>query len=98
RGIISLPIAPSPISPKGIRGRTLGLIGLGAIGSEMIPRANAFGMRVIGWSRSLTREAAGAMGIGYAESREALAAASDVVSVHLALNDETRGIIAAGFF
>src|SRR2546423_2035340 len=78
---------------RGIRGRTLGLIGLGAIGSEMIPRAKAFGMRVIGWSRSFTPEAAGAMGIGYAESREALAAASDVVSVHMALNDETRGII-----
>jgi D-3-phosphoglycerate dehydrogenase len=78
---------------KGIKGRTLGLIGVGAIGREMIPRAKAFGMKVIGWSRRLTPEGAAELGIGYRETREAVAAESDVVSVHLALNEETRGLI-----
>src|SRR6266568_4752886 len=50
---------------RGLFGRTLGLIGLGQIGQEMIPRARAFGMRVIAWSRSLTPDQAVALGIEY---------------------------------
>src|SRR5882762_9052865 len=48
---------------RGLYGRTLGLIGVGKIGQEMIPRAHAFGMPVIAWSRSLTSERAAAFGI-----------------------------------
>ena len=83
---------------RGLFGRTLGLIGVGKIGQEMIARAQAFGMPVIAWSRSLTPARAADLGIGYKESPEAVAAAADVVSVHLALNNETRNIIDDNFF
>src|SRR6266542_4262172 len=71
---------------RGLHGRTLGLIGVGGIGKEMIPRARAFGMPVDAWSRSLTPE------------RAQVAAAADVVSVHVALKPETRDLIDEKFF
>jgi len=83
---------------KGLKGRTLGLIGVGAIGREMIPRAKSFGMKVIGWSRRLTPEGAAELGIGWHPTREQVAAESDVVSVHLALNGETKGLLGKTFF
>lgn len=83
---------------KGLKGRTLGLIGLGAIGSEMVPRARAFGMNVVAWSRSLTPETADELGIEYANSPEAVAALADIVSVHIALTGETRRMISSRFF
>ena len=83
---------------RGLFGRTLGLIGLGKIGQEMIPRARAFGMHVVAWSRSLTPERAAELGIEYKDSPQAVAAASDVVSVHTALNSETRNSINAAIF
>ena len=78
---------------RGLYGRTLGLIGLGRIGCEMIPRAKAFGMKVCGWSRPMTYARAAELGITLLEEPEEVAAASDVLSVHLALNDGTRGKI-----
>ena len=83
---------------RGLFGRTLGLIGLGKIGQEMIPRARAFGMTVVAWSRSLTPERAAALGVEFRDSPAAVASASDVVSVHLALNSETRGLIGSEIF
>jgi len=83
---------------RGLFGRTLGLIGLGQIGRQMIPRAEGFGMPVVAWSRSLTRQVARDLGIGYCASLADVAAASDVVSVHVALNSDTRGMIGAEFF
>ncbi|HXG00387.1 MAG TPA: NAD(P)-dependent oxidoreductase [Bacteroidota bacterium] len=77
----------------GIYGKTLGLIGVGQIGKEMIPRAKAFGLRVIGWSRSLTREKAAALGIDFAGTVPDLVAQCDIISVHVALKPETRGLI-----
>jgi D-3-phosphoglycerate dehydrogenase / 2-oxoglutarate reductase len=83
---------------RGLFGRTLGLIGVGQIGQEMIPRARAFGMPIVAWSRSLSLERAAALGVEYKATPLDVAKSSDVVSVHLALNFETRGLIGAGFF
>lgn len=83
---------------RGLYGRTLGLIGVGSISTELARRAQAFGMTVIAWSRSLTDEAAEALGMTRAATPAEVAAASDVVSVHLALNDATRGFVDAAFF
>ncbi|HET9478899.1 MAG TPA: 3-phosphoglycerate dehydrogenase family protein [Pyrinomonadaceae bacterium] len=83
---------------RGLFGRTLGLIGVGRIGQEMVTRARAFGMPVIAWSRSLTPLRAAELGITHKESPKAVAAEADIVSVHLALNSETRNAIDADFF
>jgi D-3-phosphoglycerate dehydrogenase len=83
---------------RGLFGRTLGLIGLGGIGCEMCPRARAFGMKVVGWSRRLTPERARDLGIERKDSPTEVAAASDVVSVHVALNPETTKLIGQDFF
>ena len=83
---------------RGLYGRTLGLIGVGKIGQEMIPRARAFGMRVIAWSRSLTPQVAEQLGIEYEETAKDVARKADVVSVHLALKPETKGLIGSEFF
>src|SRR5712691_10683747 len=83
---------------RGLYGRALGLIGLGKIGQEMIPRARAFGMPVVAWSRSLTRDRATALGIEYKATPLEIAGAADVVSVHLALNPETKSLIDTDFF
>jgi D-3-phosphoglycerate dehydrogenase / 2-oxoglutarate reductase len=83
---------------RGLFGRTLGLIGLGQIGREMIPRAKGFGMPVAAWSRSLTPESAEQLQIEYKSSLENVASAAGIVSVHVALNEQTRGLIGANFF
>ncbi|CAL8978191.1 Glyoxylate/hydroxypyruvate reductase B [Propionicimonas sp. T2.31MG-18] len=83
---------------RGLHGRTLGLIGLGAIGREMIPRARGFGMPVVAWSRSLTEERAAGLGIRRAASPEEVATLADVVSVHVALDATTRGLLGGSFF
>lgn len=83
---------------RGLFGRTLGLIGVGGIGREMIPRARAFGMPVVAWSRSLTPARARELGVERKESPEEVARAADVVSVHVALKPETKGLIGQSFF
>jgi D-3-phosphoglycerate dehydrogenase / 2-oxoglutarate reductase len=83
---------------KGLLGATLGLIGTGQIGQEMITRAKGFGMSVVAWSRSLTPGRAKELGIERKESPLEVAAASDAVSVHVALKEETRGIMNQEFF
>lgn len=86
---------------KGIYGRTLGLVGFGSIGQEMARRAEAFGMVVRVWSRrfaegaAAAREAGARFGVEVVDSPKTLAATSDVLSVHLALTPETKGMIGA---
>ncbi len=83
---------------RGLFGRTLGLVGVGKIGAEMIPRAQSFGMRVVAWSRSLTRERAAELGIEFMDSPAAVAREADIVSVHVALNADTRAFLNPEFF
>ncbi|AKV01965.1 D-3-phosphoglycerate dehydrogenase [Labilithrix luteola] len=83
---------------RGLYGRTLGVLGTGTIGREVIARARAFGMPVVAWSRSLTAAAARELGVVAVGSPTEVAAASDVVSVHLALKPETRGLVSDGVF
>src|SRR5919202_1084007 len=83
---------------RGLYGRTLGLIGTGQIGQEVIARARAFGMPVVAWSRSLTDERAAELGVERKESPADVARDADIVSVHVALKPETRGMLGADFF
>jgi D-3-phosphoglycerate dehydrogenase len=83
---------------RGLLGRTLGLVGTGQIGREVAQRARAFGMRVVAWSRSLTEELAAELGVERRESLRDVAREADVVSVHVALKPETRGLINSDFF
>jgi phosphoglycerate dehydrogenase-like enzyme len=76
-----------------LHGRTLGLLGLGKIGSRVAQVGLAFGMRVTAWSQNLTKERADEAGVQLAPSKEELLADSDFVSVHLALGDRTRGLL-----
>ena len=71
-----------------LEGRTIGLVGLGAIGSRMARSCAALGMRVLAFSRS-GRAAEGVSAVSF----ERLLAESDVVSLHLPLNDATRGLM-----
>ncbi|MDX6444877.1 MAG: D-3-phosphoglycerate dehydrogenase / 2-oxoglutarate reductase [Blastocatellia bacterium] len=83
---------------RGLFGRKLGLVGLGSIAQEMIPRAKAFGMPVVAWSRSLTPERAAELGVERMETPLDVACAADIVSVHVALKLDTRALIGPDFF
>ena len=83
---------------RGLFGRTIGLVGLGKIGLEMIPRAQAFGMPVVAWSRSLTPEKAERLGVERMNSPLDVARAADIVSVHVALKPDTKKMINEAFF
>ena len=75
---------------RDLAGATLGLVGLGAIGQAVAARAQAFGLRVLGWSRSGRT----VPGVEHA-SLDRVLADSDFVSLHLASTPETRGLIDA---
>lgn len=77
-----------------LAGKTLGLVGLGRIGTRMAEYGAAFGMNVIGWSQNLTAQAAARVGAVRVEKAE-LFERADVVSVHVVLSERTRGLIGA---
>ncbi len=83
---------------RGVYGCTLGIVGIGQIGREVIARAKAFGMNVVGWSRSLTPETAAQMGISFRQTIIEVARDSDILSIHLALAPDTKGFIGADIF
>jgi D-3-phosphoglycerate dehydrogenase len=78
-----------------LRGRTLGIWGYGKIGRLVAGYAKAFGMQVLVWGGEASRAAAQEHGFKAAPSREAFFAEADVLSLHLRLNEATRGIVTA---
>jgi phosphoglycerate dehydrogenase-like enzyme len=80
--------------PLGLTGRTLGIVGLGALGGGVARVAKAFDMNVIAWSENLTNERCVEVGARKVSKQE-LFAQSDIVSVHLVLSERTRGIVGA---
>jgi D-3-phosphoglycerate dehydrogenase len=82
---------------RGLHGRTLGIVGLGQIGREIAARAQAFGMRVVAWSRSLTHEEADRLGVAYAQTPLEVAHLADAVSINVAANAETKHLVNAEF-
>ncbi|WP_250288772.1 D-2-hydroxyacid dehydrogenase family protein [Streptomyces atroolivaceus] len=78
-----------------LHGRTLGILGLGKIGSRVAAVGRAFGMDVVAWSENLTPERAEQAGARLAASKEELLGAGDFVSVHLVLSERTRGLLGA---
>ena len=75
-----------------LRGKTLGLVGLGRIGSEVAAVAHALGMNVIAWSQNLDADVAASRGVR-AVTKHELFSTADVVSIHLVLSDRSRGLV-----
>ncbi len=80
-----------------LRGKVLGLVGLGNVGSEVARIGKAFGMHVHAWSQNLTAEKAEASGAKLV-TKDELLSSSDIISVHLVLSHRTRGMIGAREF
>ena len=78
-----------------VRGKTLGLYGYGRIAKVVAEYARAFGMSVLVWAREDSRIRAATEGYDVAESKEAFFESCDVLSLHMRLIDETRGIVTA---
>ncbi len=82
----------------GLKGRTLGVVGLGNIGEEVARRALAFDLDVVAWSRSLTAKRAQQLGIGYCESAVDVARSASIVTLHVASTPETHHLADRTFF
>jgi phosphoglycerate dehydrogenase-like enzyme len=77
-----------------IEGKTLGIVGLGKLGSKVAGMAKVFGMNVIAWSPNLTPEKCKEAGVGYA-SKEELFSTADIITVHMVLSERSRGLVGA---
>jgi D-3-phosphoglycerate dehydrogenase len=82
----------------GIKGKTLGIIGLGNIGEEVVRRARAFDVEIAAWSRSLTEERAADLGVTYCDTPTHLAGTADIVTLHVAATPDTRHLADRSFF
>jgi D-3-phosphoglycerate dehydrogenase / 2-oxoglutarate reductase len=79
----------------GVFGKTLGVIGTGRIGREVIHRAHAFGLRILAWSPSLTDEQAAELGAQRSENVDDIFREADIVTLHVPLRSETRKLVNA---
>ncbi len=77
---------------EGLHGKTLGVIGLGRLGSQVARVGAAFGMNLVAWSQNLTAARAGEFGARLV-SKDELLSDSDFVTIHLVLSDRTRGLL-----
>ncbi len=83
---------------RGLAGRTLGIMGYGAIGRAVAQRARALDMKIITWSPlDLTPEQAESQGVGWCDTPEELAARADAITIHMASTPETKHVIGAKF-
>jgi phosphoglycerate dehydrogenase-like enzyme len=82
---------------RGLKDKTLGILGLGRLGRQVAAVGRVFGMNVVAWSQNLTAAQAAEHGATYVE-KAALFEQADVVSVHLVLSDRTRGLVGAAEF
>ena len=80
---------------EGLQGKTLGLLGLGRLGSQVARVGRAFEMEVVAWSENLTSARTAEVGVRLAASKEDLLERSDIATIHLVLSDRTRGLIGA---
>ncbi|KAI0639692.1 D-isomer specific 2-hydroxyacid dehydrogenase [Trametes polyzona] len=81
--------------PTGLAGKTLGLVGVGRLGTATGRIAKAFGMDVIGWSPNLTPERAESAGVTFISTKEELFRRSDVLSIQMVLSERTHHMITA---
>ncbi len=79
----------------GVFGKTLGVIGTGQIGREVIQRAHAFGLHVLAWSRSLNLQKAKELGVEFCPDLDEVFRRADIVTLHVALKPETRKLVNA---
>jgi D-3-phosphoglycerate dehydrogenase len=80
---------------EGLKGKCLGVIGIGAVGKEVVKRAKAFDMSVVAWSRSLTDEKAAELGVSRVRTLDDLIAKCDIISMHVPLTPETKHLLSA---
>ncbi len=83
---------------RGLKGRVLGIVGMGQIGRLVAEMAQGIGLRVIAWSRSLTPEDAIALDVTYADSPIEVASQADIVSLHVAATPQTYHLADTDFF
>jgi D-3-phosphoglycerate dehydrogenase len=79
-------------SARGLRGRTLGILGFGSIGIAVAERARAMGMQVLAWSRSLSQESAPSS-VEVAQTALEVAKKADAITLHLGLSEQTKHIV-----
>ena len=85
------------VAGRDLRGATLGILGLGRLGSVLAALGQAYGMQVVAWSQNLTQEAAAEKGVTYLP-RDAFFAQSDFISIHLKLSKRVTGLVDAAAF